>query len=201
MPRVARTKCEFKEGRKRCTRDGVGAPALCDQHRAALDQLGWQLPRPGIGEQIGGIFDQILHGQAPSSGQFEAIAADIAGSLLGRKVTVEEVRKTRSGDYSQMKAYLDALRTRAAQMPQNGSNGQMPHAFDPERQAKIEYMKSLGRARAVMGFTKDDILTEQILKTRHRELARQHHPDRAGPESTVKMQRINQAMELLEKSL
>ena len=155
------------------------------------------MPRPGIGEQLGSMFDQILSGGAPKSIQFEQIAADIAGSLLGRTVTVEEVRKTRSGDYSQIRAYLDALRVRAAQQQ---ARAQPQQPLDPSIAAKIEYMKSLGRARAVMGFTKDHVLTADVIKTRYRELARQHHPDREGG-STEKMQKINAAADLLSKSL
>lgn len=191
------TKCEFKDGRRRCHRNGHGEPALCDQHRRALEGLGYQMPRPGIGEQLGGIFDQIVSGVAPKSIQFEQIAADIAGSLLGRTVTIEEVRRTRSGDYSQIHAYLEALRARAAQAQQR-AQPQAP--FDPTIAARIEYMKSLGRARAVLGFTKDDALTPELIKDRYRKLARQHHPDREGG-STEKMQKINAAADLLSKSL
>jgi len=200
QPKVARTKCEFQEGRKRCTRNGIGEPALCDQHRAALEQFGYQVPRPGIGEQLGGMFDQMLNGYQPSAAQMEQVAADMAGALLGRRVTIDEVRKVRHGDVATLRAY--AAQLHQARVRRNGdaaaSAGPSP-SFDPAIAAKIEHAKACGRARAVLGFTATEKVDAAILKAKHRELAKLHHPDRGG--SVERMTKINHAVDLLAKSL
>lgn len=152
-------------------------------------------PRAGLGQQLGGLFDQMLAGYPPSQAQLEQVAADMVGRVIGRTVTVDEVRAVRQGDYAPLREVAEQYRARqSGRVPRPG-----PPIVDPEIAAKIERAKALGRARAVLGFTKDHILTVAIVKTRHRELARRHHPDAGG--STEKMQKINGAADLLVQSL
>jgi primase-polymerase (primpol)-like protein len=153
-------------------------------------------PRAGLGQQLGGLFDQMLAGHPPSHAQLEQVAADMVGKVIGRTVTVEEVQAVRRGDYAPLREVAEQYqRTRQEQ-----AASRSPRPFiNPDLAAKIERAKELGRARAVLKFTKNDILTVPIIKTRHRELARQHHPDAGG--STEKMQKVNWAADLLVQSL
>jgi hypothetical protein len=140
------------------------------------------------------MLDQVLHGQQPSAQQLEQAAADLVGSLLGRTVTIDEVRRVRQGDVATIRAYVDQYQQHRAARAQT----QSPRDFvDPVKAAQIEALKAQGRARAVMGFSKDAELTEEVLKRRYRELAFKHHPDRGG--SADKMAKLNEAMELLSK--
>lgn len=188
-----RKQCVFKEGTLRCTSTGTGSPALCEGHRAALHH------QPGVAEQLGGILDQVLHGQAPSPSQIEQTMANLAGALLGRTVTIEEVHTIRTGvrqgRYEEMverwQIYQQEVRGRVSQVRER--------VIDPDMAKKIEHAKACGRARAVMGFTAQEPLTVDIIKARHRELARKHHPDKGG--DTVKMQRINGSADILLGSL
>ena len=157
-------------------------------------------PRAGLGQQLGGLFDQMLAGHPPSKAQLEQVAADMVGKVIGRTVTVEEVRAVRQGDYAPLREVAEQYQR--ARQEQQATSPRVPRPrpfFDPEMAAKIEHAKELGRARAVLGFTKDHVLTVAIVKTRHRELARKHHPDAGG--STEKMQKVNWAADLLVQSL
>jgi hypothetical protein len=60
--------------------------------------------------------------------------------------------------------------------------------------------RELAQARAVMGFDLDQKLTLQDVAERRRELARIFHPDRKGG-SVERMQRINNAADVLERAL
>jgi curved DNA-binding protein CbpA len=51
----------------------------------------------------------------------------------------------------------------------------------------------------VFGFKETARLTESLIKERHRELVRRHHPDRGG--STARMAVINDARDILMASL
>lgn len=199
MPsKQVRNRCEFKEGRKRCQRQGSGTPYLCAQHRAALESFGVHVPRPGVGEKLGTLLDQVLAGQVPSPVDLEQMAADLVGRVIGRTVTVEEVQQVRHGNYQPLRDVAEQYRRARAQRAQ-GPRAPGPSPFDPEQAAKIEFAKECGRARAVLGFSKDDVLSEPVIKARHRELARKNHPDMGG--STEKMQRINWAADVLLHSL
>ncbi len=152
---------------------------------------------PGIGQQLGSIFDQMLNGQAPSKSQIEQVAADMVGKVIGRKVTVEEVQRVRDGDFEpfgDFQPVAEQVRERVKQRAQGRPE------FTPEMNAKIEALKEQGRARAVMGFGKDDRLTPEVIKQQFRKLARKYHSDLHGG-SDEKMKRLNWANDLLLQSL
>jgi len=54
-------------------------------------------------------------------------------------------------------------------------------------------------ARAVLGFTPQEPLTADMIKRRHRDLVRRHHPDRGG--STQRMAEVNAAVDVLLASM
>ncbi len=159
-------------------------------------------PPAGIGEQLGGLFDQMMSGRAPSQSQLEQVAANLVGKVIGRTVTVEEVQEIRTraqrGDYEPLREAAQRVRDHVRE--RRAHPRATPQEHDPEMAARIAFAKDCGRARAIMGFTKDDPLTQQIVKTRYRELARQRHPDVPGG-SDKQMERLNWANEVLVKSL
>jgi len=54
-------------------------------------------------------------------------------------------------------------------------------------------------ARAVLGFNPGEPLTADVIKRRHRDLVRRHHPDRGG--STQRMAEVNAAVDVLLASM
>jgi hypothetical protein len=77
-----------------------------------------------------------------------------------------------------------------------GGNQQHPPPVDPQEQAQREAIRL---ARAAMGYTAAERLTEESIKDRRKLLARRHHPDRGG--SVQLMSTINNAADVLLASL
>jgi len=70
------------------------------------------------------------------------------------------------------------------------------------RRAEVdpEIARARAAARQVMGFSPSDILTEELIARRKRQLARRYHPDRQGG-SVRKMAEVNNAADILVASL
>ncbi len=153
----------------------------------------------GIGQQLGGLFDQMLAGHAPSQADLEQVAANVVGKVIGREVTIEEVRQVRRGNYAPLRDVAEQFqRARAERAGVEPPKGPPTYA-DPGLAERIERAKNIGRARAVLGFGKDDVLTPDIIKGAYRQAAKKHHSDRGG--SDERMVRINWARDLLVESL
>lgn len=94
---------------------------------------------------------------------------------------------------------------------QGVGGGHFPHQRENERRAPRdrEYgvmdeerakQAAVRAAKVELGFAESEPVTLEQIKTRHRELARKYHPDRPGG-SVTKMQRVNAAVDVLEKAL
>jgi hypothetical protein len=79
----------------------------------------------------------------------------------------------------------------AAARAANARAGQAPQP-DPRAAERIA-------ARQAMGFSPSDVLSEDVIKTRQKKLARKHHPDMGG--SVDRMAAINAAADVLIASL
>ncbi len=190
------SRCRYQDGRGQCRRKGTGEDSLCAQHRA------WS---PGLGTQLGSIVDQLLAGERPTEAQIDQMIAGVAGKIMGRPMTVDDVRGVRSqfgassgpsADLPQQDWYREAY-LRAQQAAQ-----QARARMDPEAQRaaheKRQRLQQITIARATMGFTPKEPITKEMLKDRYRELARKLHPDLNGG-SHDPMTKLNAAMEVLSK--
>lgn len=170
MPRAKQ--CSYTEGRRRCGFPGEGTPALCKAHKIALAEAA-RPRRPA--EIVSESVDNLLAGKRINI----ADTIDAVGQLLGEW----RGNAMGSGFYpgNQPGGYPGHDARRAAPPPP-----------DPEVIARVH-------ARQVLGFGPSDKLTEAILKKRHHELVRKHHPDRGG--SVDRMAEINNAVDILLASL
>lgn len=99
--------------------------------------------------------------------------------------------------FQQARERVHAARGAYQQHRQQGSGQrQRPPSEDPEH---VQRMRAVQAARATLGFGPRDAITKEILKARHRELAKRHHPDRGG--SLERMKIINSAVDLIAGTL
>ncbi len=197
--------CVFTEGKRRCRRRGTGNPALCEPHRAALDVVAGR--QGGFGEQLGTLLDTVLSGRKPTAAQVDRTMASLASSVLRRPVTVEEFRQTRQ---QVQRGQWDAVAGQVRSSASGRSPSAPPPGPDPaeqQRQQAEAHAKSQAKARLhdiayarkILGIGPRTVLTEDLIKTQQRVMARKHHPDRGG--STQAMQDVNHAVEILRSTL
>ncbi len=184
-----RERCVYKEGGRRCPRDGSGNPSLCNPHRIAFVEEARKAdpsPRPTrrAADAVTGIIDDFISGRPFDPTKVQSAINDFAWGM--------------GGGYG---AYHPDLE------PQQASPGFDPGPeFHPppnwgqrERQPPPppEDPAVMVEARRVLGFGPREPITKEILRARHRDLAKRHHPDRGG--SLKRMQEINSAVDVLSK--
>lgn len=165
---------------------------------------------------LGTLLEHMIGGQPITRQTITQMAADAVSRIVGRPVTIEEIRQSgeRMGldvdginvelSWENIRAQASDLYSRASSRVRSGST------IDPEerarRKAEQEAQRQqnrearakageISRARRVLGFTAKEPVTREQVKARQRELARKHHPDRGG--SVERMQQINWAVDIL----
>lgn len=178
-------RCSYKEGNHRCVKNAtivvIGQQAFCRAH--AMVVMNAATPRANV--------ESVVHK-----------AADMAGDLLrdfldGRPINRQKVASALNDFASQ------AARDYAAGYYQGSADPGRARARRPRPQQEpdpeAERRQAITAARAALGFSPTETISREQLKTRHRELAKKHHPDRGG--SLERMQAVNAAVETLESTL
>lgn len=149
-------------------------------------------PEPVPGDGIASLLDDILSGEGVSRdalhGAFNDVMWAIGGSLNARPDLFEEQdgAARRMPDFGRYQPPFPPFPPRGAPPP--------PPVVDHQLEARQ-------KARRVLGFADGQPITAELVKARHRELARKYHPDVAGAGSVAKMQEINHAVDLLMEAL
>ncbi len=201
----------FKEGGRRCIRNGTGSPALCRAHRIAVKDAAEQAqPRVSTAfQQVSDLFEDFL-----STGR---INSKKVGEAVGTALNDFAVEWGMGGGYTGYHPPMageDDIDDRTRRANGNG-NGQRRGGFRPPpgfrwppgwhaEEAPIdveaaELEHAAGKARVVLGFGPAEVITPEILKARFRKLALKHHPDRGG--SADRMKVISAANDTLERWL
>jgi hypothetical protein len=118
-----------------------------------------------------------MRGQRVNDDQVYAGIDDLMGMFQGRNYDIDELR----------------ARVQASRRTPPGPSPCPPRPPPPPSKPAAP------DPRVVLGFGPSDRLTVAIVKARHRELARKHHPDRGG--SVTRMQEVNAAVDKLLASL
>ncbi len=171
----SRLKCAYREGAKRCPRDGTSNPPLCAAHRTLLEEEG-------------------RHGQSRT-----ALGDVVERFVSGKKVSPQ----TLVNGIAELGA-LFGLRRQSPDRPPGPHQWMPPPPPDPARERvtaeDARRLAEVMRARNILGFAPSDVLTEEAIKKQHRALAKRFHPDRAGG-SLAKMQTVNAAVDVLVAEL
>lgn len=188
-------RCCFQEGSRRCPAVGTGNPPLCDPHRiSVMDTL---TSRPQGVTRLFDMLGDFLAGKRINGRDAIGVAREI----------YEDWQSSMGGGYRPPINEQDRTdhRQRDGQSAPNWPPGGQPgdgagarrrwRPPDPDAVRAAAY----ARARKVMGFAPDDVLTVEEVNARRKRLARKHHPDLGG--STERMARINEAADLLLESL
>lgn len=174
-------RCAYVEADRRCSRKGDGNPPLCPVHRLVLEAEATRPLRPG--ERLVGLLGRVLRGQRVNDNQVFAGLDDLMGMF-------------QSPGFDELRAQVEAQARARARAPRQPPR-QPP--LPPPGQPPPPRPPAGPDPRVVLGFGPGDKLTVAIVKARHRELARKHHPDRGG--SVTRMQEVNAAVDKLLASL
>lgn len=176
LPAMA-NRCAYKDGGRRCSRNGFGNPALCKAHsiQTVID-----------GEQVEGLPED--------SSLFELLG--LADRMFSRSEneTVQQVRSI----FGEFLAGAANSSNAAHQVPHQRGPSRPPPRQSPPRPPQGR--ERAGECRAILGLEPREQLTEARIKARKRELAKIYHPDREGGSPTA-MKRVNEAADYLLKSL
>lgn len=160
-----------------------------------------------------------MNGDPIPRSTLEQMAADAVSRLVGRKVTVDELKHSgaRMGvdiDGLDIDISFEDIRDRSQDFFSRAYSRVRSAArpADPDARAEArarreqtrhqnaqarERASQVSKARRILGYSAKEPLTTDQVKQRHRELARKHHPDRGG--SLERMQDINWAVDILLK--
>lgn len=198
-PRARAARCSYREGNRRCVRNGAGDPSLCAAHRIVLEE---EVSKPSA-SHLADAVSRIAKGQKVSTEGILGAIGELFGMFGGgRPAPVnpppggfpwgftnppqpsqpEPPPRTRNVWEEMQEA---ARRARAQQPP-------------PPPNPGAQKIAALLHARKILGFKPTQPLTLDAIKARRRELAMKHHPDRGG--SLAKMQQINDAADVLESA-
>lgn len=172
--------CEYREGGRRCRRNGTGTPTLCRAHRLVLEQEADRDQRPPAGAGLADLFDRFVTGKPISMDHLFDGLSDVLRAV-GSQPRPPNGRPYPTDPISEM------YRNMRGQRP--------PPPPDPE----IVKQDEIRKARRVMGFKVGEPIEATELKLRHRKLVMRHHPDRGG--SLEKMQEINAANDVLQGAM
>ncbi len=177
-----RLKCCYREGARRCPRDGAGNPPLCPAHQIAVQEAS-RPRRPS--EVIAQAVVNFLQGK-PINVEATIGAAD---TLIGQGIGVGYPPDDPDGNGHARPRFVPPWWTAANPSPRP------PPPPDP----RVEARRAELAARQVLGFAASEPLTADLIKDRKKRLARRYHPDHGG--SDAKMQGINAAADVLMESL
>lgn len=203
--------CEFRDGNRKCRRQGSGTPAICAQHRAALEAF--HGIRPTVGSQLGSILEAVISGKKPPAAQVNQVVAGVVGRVMGREISADEIAEARArmarGESPWPSGESDSESDgmgeawKKVQEHMNARRQRKTAEHDPAK-ARAEYerqqrLRAITKAREVMGYGPKEAVKKDELKARYRDLAKKYHPDRPGG-SVERMQELNEAMEVLQGS-
>jgi len=172
-------RCAYIERGQRCKRAGDGNPPLCEAHRIVLEAEAARPQRPG--EKVVSLLGRVFRGQKVDDESLYAGIEDFVDMFS---------RPPGAAPHNP----IDAARARAAEFLRRAQAqaGAVPPPPRPKKPPGPD-------PRAILGFAAGQKITAELVKKRHRELARKHHPDRGG--SLQKMQEINQAVDAIMATL
>lgn len=182
MPTETRKKikCAYMERGRRCQRAANGNPPLCEAHRLVLEDQVRGDSRGG--DAISSILSDLITGRRVSEDRWKGGIEEFA-RLFQQAPSDSWVGARRD-------RVRESVRARVERVTRRNPEGQrQPPPPPPPRKP------SGPNPRVVLGFTPSEVLTPEIVKRRHRELARKHHPDHGG--SVERMQQINAAADAL----
>lgn len=182
MPPANRKKlrCAYMEHNRRCQRTATGNPPLCEAHRLVLED---QARGDNSKDVLSNIFADLITGRRVSEDRWRGGMEEFA--RLFQQAPAD------SWVGSRRDRVADAVRSRVERATRRPSEGQRKPPTPPPPPKK----PSGPSPRVILGFTDREPLTLEMVKRRHRELARLHHPDRGG--SVERMQQINAAADAL----
>jgi hypothetical protein len=188
MPR--RLKCCYREGSRKCTRDGTGNPPLCKPHQIAVTEAA-RPRRPA--EILADTIVDFMQGRPINAGA----AVGALDTLLGGMG--QDYRPDAFPGQSENDVHQRAQQGRQAPGWWNAARQRASQHVDPaEAEARARQLA----ARKVMGFTATEELTEEIIRDRRKRLARKHHADAGGTDGRgSRMAQINAATDVLLQAL
>jgi hypothetical protein len=167
------SRCAFKDGSRRCSRNGFGNPPLCRTHAIQVNLDGRKIEFPE---------------ESPLFGLL-----DMADRMFStsQNDTVQQVRNI----FGEFLAGA-ANQSNAQQVPPPGQ----PREPRQEPRTPPPPPRTAADPRLVLGFEPGEQLTVARVRARKRELAQLFHPDKQGGSSHA-MKRVNEAADELLKSL
>lgn len=175
------------DGRRRCRRSGLGNPPLCNPHKIAFAETIKASEGRKFGGGIADLFDRVINGKKVNRKVIENAFDDVAQWAAAG--AAQQTGQGRAGPFRPAPGFP---------FPPNWRPTPPRPPVDPRI---AEQKRAKQRARIVLGFTPTEALSPEVIKERRKEMARAHHPDKAGG-STQKMQEVNAAADcLLEPDL
>ena len=166
----ATRRCTFRDGSRRCVRNGYGDPPLCRAHAVYAIVEGEEID--GSESPLPDILDFADRIMSRSQDELVKGVRDFLGDMLADTANPPRSRP----------------RQRARPRPEPPPPREPPPPPPPPPPIDED-------PRDVLGFAPTLNLTKELVKKRQRELARLYHPDQGG--SLKAMQRVNDAAEKL----
>lgn len=186
-------------------RNGTGTPGaeLCRAHKIAMADAAagaHRAPNINVGgtfQKVSEIFEDFLQGK-PFNKQKVATAIDDLIGQWGMGGGYANYQPPEPGVDLGDDGFDPATGNGHTRRPPPGwaRDDQARAQSDHERR---EREVAAAKARVVLGFGPRELVTRDILRARHRQLAKKHHPDRGG--SLERMQLINAAVTAMEAVL
>lgn len=192
-----RKRCTYEERGRRCTKGGSGDPQLCRAHHELLEDEGE--PRSAFASVLG----KFVSGKRVSRDDLADVISEAVGGRSARQVVEDFARQAGTDPSHFVRQQAEQARRvmEQAQARARAARGTPPPRQAPRQAPRSPQDDAIYRARVTLGFSGQYLLLDrQTIKDRQRELAKKFHPDRKGG-STAKMQEINQAVDILLKSV
>lgn len=170
--------CAYKEGRRRCRRNGTGNPPLCAAHRTVIVDAAASAGAGGVQQAL----HELMSNGRVSKKTLERALGDV---LAGFGIGVGGATFTPPAGMNLPPNWRERMHTAPPPPP-------IDLAAERRKRAVAE-------ARRTLGFGPGEVVTEEAIKARKRELAKRYHPDRGGDPS--QMARVNDAADVLLKAV
>lgn len=185
--------CVRKENGRRCVRSGTGKPPLCRACRIAFTEEARRAQQPQgparrVANVAASIFDDLLSGRPLDRGKVASAINEFAWTMGGGFTDYHpDIDGGAQGG--------DGVDTEYTPPPGTGWHREEA----PRQRVDPNAIRAQQNARNTLGFGPSDLLTEDLIKDRRRQLAKRHHPDRGG--SITRMQAVNDACDVLMATL
>lgn len=183
-------RCAFREDGERCRRIGFGNPPLCRAHAILLElELERRDPMREILSDLDRRLQKIL-------GRDESPTVGVVADFFSRWLAQIAARRSAGAPMPR----VHSVRERTADGGYRDIPITEPWFRQPPPPPVVDLKADAARrARKVLGFKQDQILTRDLVKARQRKLAMRHHPDRGG--SAEAMAKVNRAADDLLATL